>query len=350
MTRRWVHRPEGSNWGDFGEDDELGRLNLLTREKVLQGVAEVREGRAFCLSLPLDYPGGNVLSTARFPPELRPTYRHGRPRMNYPLAKENAAYTDVMCDDAVLLHLQYSTQWDSLAHMGRAFDADGDGIAEVVYYNGFRADDHIHGPVRYANGSETPNPGAMGATALGVETMAEACVQGRGVLVDLHHQFGRQRRLVGYDDMMRAMDADRVVIEAGDMLCIHTGFGEVVLEQNRKPSADVMHGSCAVLDGRDERLLNWITESGISALVTDNYAVEHYPPSITEPPVHGPCAAYPLHEHCLFRLGLPLGELWYFTELAAWLRANGRTRFLLTAPPLRLTGAVGSPATPVATV
>jgi hypothetical protein len=45
-----------------------------------------------------------------------------------------------------------------------------------------------------------------------------------------------------------------------------------------------------------------------------------------------------------------LGELWYFTELAAWLRTNGRTRFLLTAPPLRLPGAVGSPATPVATV
>jgi len=28
-TKRWTHRPEGSNWGDFGEDDRLGRLNLL---------------------------------------------------------------------------------------------------------------------------------------------------------------------------------------------------------------------------------------------------------------------------------------------------------------------------------
>ncbi len=36
--------------------------------------------------------------------------------------------------------------------------------------------------------------------------------------------------------------------------------------------------------------------------------------------------------------------------VAGWLRAHGRTRFLLTAPPLRLPGAVGSPATPVATV
>jgi len=52
----------------------------------------------------------------------------------------------------------------------------------------------------------------------------------------------------------------------------------------------------------------------------------------------------------LFRLGCYLGEMWYLTALADWLRANARSRFLLTAPPLRLPGAVGSPATPVATV
>ena len=58
----------------------------------------------------------------------------------------------------------------------------------------------------------------------------------------------------------------------------------------------------------------------------------------------------PLHEHCLFKLGVNLGELWYLTALAKWLRENKRYRFLLTAPPLRLPGAVGSPATPIATV
>jgi hypothetical protein len=57
-----------------------------------------------------------------------------------------------------------------------------------------------------------------------------------------------------------------------------------------------------------------------------------------------------LHAHCLFRIGINLGEMWYLTELADWLRAHGRSRFLLTAPPLRLPGAVGSLATPVATV
>ena len=72
-TPRWKRRPEGSTWGDFGPDDQLGRLNLLTPEKVKQGIAEVREGLSFCLSLPLDYPGGNVLNPRRHPPPKKPT-------------------------------------------------------------------------------------------------------------------------------------------------------------------------------------------------------------------------------------------------------------------------------------
>ena len=63
-----------------------------------------------------------------------------------------------------------------------------------------------------------------------------------------------------------------------------------------------------------------------------------------------PCASEPLHEHCLFKLGLPLGELWHLTPLADWLYDHKRSRFLVTSPPLRLPGAVGSPVTPVATV
>lgn len=48
--------------------------------------------------------------------------------------------------------------------------------------------------------------------------------------------------------------------------------------------------------------------------------------------------------------GSSWGELWHLSELADWLREAGRNRFLLTAPPLRLPGAVGSPVTPVAMV
>ena len=97
-------RPEGSNWGDFGPDDQLGRLNLITPEKVLQGIAEVQEGRSFCLRLPLDYPGGNVLNPRRHPPVLRPTLRNGRPNLNYRLRDDEPDRTDVISDDLVVLH------------------------------------------------------------------------------------------------------------------------------------------------------------------------------------------------------------------------------------------------------
>ena len=61
-------------------------------------------------------------------------------------------------------------------------------------------------------------------------------------------------------------------------------------------------------------------------------------------------ALLPLHELCLFKLGIHLAELWYLRDLAQWLAAHDRSRFLLTAPPLDLPGAVGSPVTPLATV
>ena len=349
---RWKQRPAGSTWGDFGPDDQCGRLNLITPEKVRQGVAEVREGRSFCLSLPLDYPGGSLLNPRRKPPVLRPTQRSKKPNYNYQLRCDDPACTDVTCDDLAVIHLQYSTQWDSFAHMGQLFDADGDGVPEPLYYNGYRAGVDVVGSERaedagifdFAGG--VPAQSTASANKLGIENMAERCVQGRAVLIDLHRHFGRERKLVGYDELMQVMQADGVTVEAGDMVCLHTGFGELLLEMKREPDKHALENSCAVLDGRDARLLQWITDSGLAVLVADNYAVEGLPAS-SQP--QG-CAALPLHEHCLFKLGVHLGELWYLTELADWLRAQGRSRFLLTAPPLRLPGAVGSPATPVATV
>ena len=47
MTPRWKQAPTGSHWGEFGPDDQRGRMNLVTPAKVLQGIAEVREGRTF---------------------------------------------------------------------------------------------------------------------------------------------------------------------------------------------------------------------------------------------------------------------------------------------------------------
>jgi len=351
-TERWTRRPAGSTWGDFGPDDQIGRLNLLTPEKVLQGIAEVTLGENFCLSLPLNLPGGNVLSPSRHPPVLRPTVIDNKIRMNHRLSTENERATDVISDDLVILYTQYSTQWDSLAHVGHQFDVDGTGKRVAVYYNGFRADVDVIGP------SSVEDAGAIDvkmtaqststAKALGIERMAEACVQGRGVMIDLHAHFGRERVLVTHEILMNILRLDNVLIEPGDMVCLHTGFADMLMQMGGTPDPELVHTSCAVLDGRDQKLLDWISETRLSVLIADNFAVEALPAN--ESPGHDHCALVPLHEHCLFKLGVHLGELWHLTPLANWLRSHRRYRFLLTAPPLRLPGAVGSPTTPIATV
>jgi len=339
MTQRWKNRPEGSNWGDFGADDQIGRMNLVTPEIRRRAAGEIREGIAFLLSLPLDYPGSNKLTPYRFPPQFHHAKRGKGHNYNYELSDVCGCFDDVICDDAVTLYTQYSTQWDALGHVGQMFDADGDGTPEKVFYNGYRGGVEIVGP--------DDGEGPHGASALGIENLARSCVQGRGVLVDLERHYGRERKLVGYDELMQALDSQVATVETGDFLCLHTGFAELVLSMNKDPDGEVLANSCAVLDGRDERLQRWIDESGLVAICADNFAVEAYPAREGKGD-HFP--GLPLHNLCLFKLGIHLGELWNFAELARWLRANGRSHFFLTAPPLNLPGSVGSPLTPIGTV
>src|SRR5204862_4545979 len=95
-NRRWKKRPENSTWGDYGADDQLGRMNELTPEKVLQGIAEVKQGKTFCLSMPLDYPGGAVLNPRRHPPQIRPSLRGDKPNFIYRAEWDTPGVVDVI--------------------------------------------------------------------------------------------------------------------------------------------------------------------------------------------------------------------------------------------------------------
>jgi hypothetical protein len=256
----------------------------------------------------MDIPGQisaeiDILTPLRRPP-VRGVISRDKARefVNFPMRFENDHWDDVSSDDYVTLFTQYSTQWDAFSHVGRHFDVDGDGKDEVIYYNGFRGGVDVIG---------SENPEGPKALHLGIERMAETCVQGRGVLIDLHHHFGSQRRLVNMDDLERVMDSDEVTVETGDMLCLHTGYGQAIMDMGANPTKEVLHGKYAVLDGRDDKLLSWIASSGISVLIADNFAVEGFPYAD-----RSDCDHYhglPIHQKCLVDLGVHLGEIWYLT-------------------------------------
>jgi putative cyclase len=330
-TKRWTRRPEGSNWGEFGEDDQVGRLNLITPEMRKAAAAEIREGLCFVLSLPLDYPGGEAPDAYRQRPRLFAREIDGAPLYNRPFGRL------VGSDDNVVMTLQYSTQWDSLAHVGAYFDVDGSGEKIPVYYNGWRAHEHIVGPT----GDEPPC-----AHALGIENMAMTGVSGRGVLFDFVRAFGAGRTMVGYDKLMQVIDDQKIDVRRGDFLLFYTGYGDALMAMNRQPDQALLERTGAALDGTDKALLRWIDDSGAVSLISDNPAVEYMDPTL-DPNAH---EVLPLHEHCLFKLGIHLGELFWLSDLAAYLGGARRSAFQFTGPPLRLPGAVGSPATPVALV
>ena len=343
-AKRWTRRPEGSNWGDFGPDDQIGRLNLITPQHRIKAAEEVREGLAFCLSLPLDCPRVQ-LNPRRFPPNLAFSMRGEDPVANYPYGLAFPGMQEVVNDDRATLSLQFSTQWDALCHMGQLFDASGEGEELVTYYNGFHAHEHICGPFDYLNGRAGMD-GPFGAFALGIEKLAETGMQTRGVMIDLFAHVGLEAVPVGYEQLMRILEVDKVAVERGDVLCFRTGFDRALLA-HYSGAAELDPHRCSGLDGFDDRLLKWVDDCGAVALVSDNEAVEMMPDFVRES-AHG--IRVPLHNLCLFKLGIPLGELFLLSDLADWLREHDRSRFLFTAPPLRLPGAVGSPVTGVGTV
>jgi kynurenine formamidase len=349
---RWRRRPPGSNWGDFGVDDKLGRLNTVGPEQVRKGLAEVQDGLTYCLSLPLDQPRGAGLSAHRLPPVLRPTLRAGHVNFNCNMSVAFPGASDVVSDDLVVLHTQFSTQWDAFGHIGARFDADDDGVAEVVYYNGWRGgvdavathDDTLAGlsSLGQVDGAAEGLASTSDAGPVDISRMAAHGVQGRAVMIDLEAHVGAARTIVSYQHLRAIMDEDDIVVEPGDILVLHTGFARAFM--GGAPPASAGHG--AALDGSDLELHEWIRDSGVAAIAADNQAVEAFP----APEHRTGQPVLPLHEVCLFRLGIHLGELWWLSPLAEHLRLAGRSRFLLTAPPLRLAGAVGSPVTPIATV
>ena len=110
------HTADGgrSAWGMFGDDDNVGLLNLQQAEQVMTAARLVRQGKVFALDLPLN----------AFQPALAPT--RGAPRHTVVHRTGSFSFDDILDN----FYPQGSSQWDSLAHAGYASDAFYNGATE----------------------------------------------------------------------------------------------------------------------------------------------------------------------------------------------------------------------------
>jgi len=85
----------------------------------------------------------------------------------------------------------------------------------------------------------------------------------------------------------------------------------------------------------------WLHGREVAALASDTNSVEVIPFEDAQLPL-------PLHLVCLRDMGLTLGEMFDLDALAEDCAADRVWEFLFSAPPLKITGAVGSPLNPLA--
>lgn len=343
-----------SNWGLFGHDDTRGLLNCITPDTVLSATSCIRTGEAIPLSLPLTLPGGSAVNANRHPPVIRPNLR-GASTINalsdISLTHERAR--DILSDEVWIIYPQYSTQWDSFAHVGRKETGEDGSPVSPIFYNGFTPEDGMTIPTELSEAGISSDSCDLAKSTvnygpLGVHNLAEKPIIGRAVLIDLERHLGPSSGKVGWPQLSKIIEEDGITISKGDVILINTGMSRILLERNGRISADELSSLNTGLDGNDIEIHRWLASSGAVAIAADNAAVEYYVAG--DAPAHGSQAVLPLHELCLVRLGMPIGELWELSVLADKLRTDRLSDLFLVAPSLNMPGASGSPLTPVAII
>ena len=291
-----------SNWGRWGPDDEVGTFNFITPEVVRRAAACVKRGDVFSLGLPLDSEGPQLGRQGRMNPIHLMSAVEGR------VGEGDFRYSD----DIVVMPLQCATQWDSLAH---------------VYYDG-----------QLYNGFPATTITAAGAARNAIDRLGPGIVS-RGVLLDVARLWGVDRVGPGVAikpaDLEAAERAAGVRVETGDVLLVRTGhLGVFKLDRDRE-------GYLRRTPGLGMACVEWLHARQVAAVATDTVAVEVIP-------WEDPALPLPVHLLCIRDVGLTLGEMFDLDELAAACARDGVWEFLFSAPPLKVTGGVGSPLNPLA--
>jgi kynurenine formamidase len=175
--------------------------------------------------------------------------------------------------------------------------------------------------------------GGHGYRSLGIERMAP--LVGRGVLLDVARLRGvaalEPDAAVTAEDLAAAERLAGVSVGGGDVVLIHTGWGEYWEDGPRYV------GLGTGLPGPDLEAARWLSARAIRATGSDTIVYERLPPAWNELPVH---------VHLIAERGIPIMENLDLGELAA----NQIGSFGFVALPLKLVGATGSPIRPIAVV
>jgi kynurenine formamidase len=303
MARRF------SNWGRWGNDDELGTVNFITPEKVTSAARLVRTGKTFSLAIPFDSHGPQTGEFGRTNPI------HYMMQDGGDVASGAQEWIPVLryTDDAVIMPLQCATQWDALAHIffdGRMYNG---GLPALVDSGGAKRNSIV--PLRNR-------------------------IATRGVLLDIprlrEKQWLEPGEAIYPDELDAAADRAGAKVERGDIVLIRTG--QVAMCRSR--------GSWAGYNGGDAPGLSlscaeWIYRKEIAGYATDTWGTEVIPNETSD-------VFQPIHCVSLVHTGVLVGEIFDLEALAEDCAADGVYEFFFVAPPLPITGAVGSPINPQA--
>jgi kynurenine formamidase len=297
------------NWGKWGADDELGSANYITQEKVLNASRLVRRGKVFSLALPLDAEGPMTGGFGR----INPVHLMLQDGGDISSGAQDHLATLRYTDDAVYLVLQSSTQWDALAH---------------IYHDG-----------QMYNGYGTDAVTSQGAQKNSITNMKDRAV-GRGVLLDIPRYKGKQwldtSEIIGADDLEGCAQQQGVEVGEGDIVLVRTGQ---LLERRTAGAWGDFAGGPA--PGLGISAADFFCPRHVAAVATDTWGTEVLPNESPE-------VFQPLHIIMLVNAGIYLGEMWDLEELAADCADDGIYEFMVVAPPLTVTGSVGSPVNPQA--
>jgi kynurenine formamidase len=300
------------NWGRWGDDDRLGTLNFIDAASRVAAAGLVTEGRVISMSQAFDMNGPQKGWRRR----TNPVHLMMDTGTDAEANRQGFPHGIGGADDHISMPLQCSTQWDGLGHI---FDHGN-------AWNGRRAGEVVT---------------SDGDLVTGIEHAASVIV-GRGVLLDVaRHLRGEAGELEdGYAITAADLDATAlaqgVEVRRGDIVLVRTGH---YTRTRRDGWGDYAGGPAP---GLSLTTAGWLHRTEIAAIATDTWGFEVRPNEFDVP------AFQPLHQVVIPNMGLTIGELWALDDIAAACAAAGRWEFLLSAAPLPITGAVGSPINPVA--